>query len=127
MAPAVAALAAFLGGWQGAPVVVETIGGAARATSDINGVVVDLDKLCKATHSLIDALGDAHQKSHVLGALAGAADRICAAAADGPGIATDARLVGAVLTAVVAAETNAGGISAAVGISDVPGQRRTGR
>ena len=80
MAPAVAALAAFLGGWQAAPVVVETIGGAARATSDINGVVVDLDKLCKATDPLIDALGDVHPKSHVLGALAGAADRICAAA-----------------------------------------------
>jgi hypothetical protein len=127
MAPAVVALAAFLGGWQGAPVVVETIGGVARAASDVDGVVVDLDKLCKATDPLIDALGDAHPKSRVLRALAVAADKVCAAAADGPGLATDARLVGAALTAIGAAQTKALGMPMVAGISDASDPRRTGR
>jgi hypothetical protein len=127
MAPAVIALTAFLSGWQVAPVVIETIGGVTRAASDIDAVVVDLDKLCKATDPLIDALGDAHPKSRALRALVGAADKICAEAADGPGIATDAKLVGAVLTAIGTAETKARGMAAAVGISDVPRQSRTGR
>jgi hypothetical protein len=127
VAPAVAALAAFLGGWQGAPVVVEAIGRAARAASEINGVVVDVNKLCVATDPLIDALDDAHPKSRALAALAGAADRICAAAAHGPGIATDARLVGAALTAIGEARAKPRGAPESMGISNVPRPERTGR
>jgi len=127
MAPAVIALAAFLGGWQAAPVVVETVGGAARAASDIDGVVVDLEELCKATDPLINALGDAHPKSRALGALAGAAHRVCAAAADGPGIATDANLIGAVLSAIGAARAEARGTPAVTGIPNISDPRKTRR
>jgi hypothetical protein len=126
VAPAVVALAAFLGGWQGAPAVVEAIGGAARAASEINGVVVDVNKLCTATDPLIDALGDAHPKSRALAALVGAADRICAAAALGPGMATDLRLVGAALTAIGEARTKPRRASETTGVSDVSSPRRTG-
>ena len=127
MAPAVAALAAFLGGWQGAPVLVEAIGDAARAASVVDGVVVDLDKLCRATDPLIDALGDARSKSHTLNVLANAADRVCAAASEGPGVATDAKLVGATLTAIAEARAEALGTSAAPDTSYVPAHRTIGR
>lgn len=127
MAPAVVALATFLGGWQGAPIVIQTIGDAARVTSEIDGVVVDLDKLCKATDPLIDALGDAHPKSRALAALTGAADQVCSAAAQGPGFATDAKLVGAVLAAIGAAQTIAHVIPATVRNLDGLGQPKIGR
>ena len=127
MAPAVVALATLLGGWQGAPVVIQTIGDAARVTSDIDGVVVDLDKLCKATDPLIDALSDAHPKSRTLVALTGAADKVCSTAARGPGVATDAKLVGAVLAAIGAAQTIAHFVPATARNLDGLGQRRIGR
>ena len=97
IAPAV--FAAFLGGAHLAPWVV----GAGIAMTDIDGVEVDLDRLCRATDPLLDALADRYKSARLLDELTRAADRVCAIAAAGPGVVTDIRLVAAALQAIGAA------------------------
>ena len=102
MAPlllAPAGLAVFLGGAHLAPWVA----GAATAMTDIDGVEVDLAKLCRATDPLVDALADRHRSARLLDDFAHIADRVCAIAAAGPGAATDIRLIAAALRAIGAA------------------------
>jgi hypothetical protein len=95
-----AAFAALLAGAHLAP----WIAGAGGALTVADSVTADLDKLCQATDPLLDALADRHKNARWLDDLARAADRICAAAAGGPGIATDFRLVAATLQAIGSAQ-----------------------
>ncbi|HEY4923755.1 MAG TPA: hypothetical protein VII20_05010 [Roseiarcus sp.] len=94
-----AAFAAFLSGAHLAPWVA----GAAVAITDVDGVEVDLDKLCRATDPLLDALADRYTSARLLADITRAADRVCAIAAAGPGVATDIRLIAAALQAIAAA------------------------
>jgi hypothetical protein len=66
-------------------------------------VEVDLDKLCRATDPLLDALADRYTSARLLADITRAADRVCAIAAAGPGVATDIRLIAAALQAIAAA------------------------
>jgi hypothetical protein len=97
IAPAV--FAAFFGGAHLAPWVA----GATIAITDIDGVEVDLDRLCRATDPLLDALADRYRSARLLNDVTHAADRVCAIAAAGPGAVTDIRLVVAALQAIGAA------------------------
>ena len=94
-----AAFAAFLSVAHLAPWVA----GAAVAITDVDGVEVDLNKLCRATDPLVDALADRYTSARLLADIARAADRVCAIAAAGPGVATDIRLIAAALQAIAAA------------------------
>ena len=107
-APVVVALLAFLGGAKIAGLTGDLATGAV-IVADVDGVVVDAGKICNATDPLIDALGDRFPTSKTLADLAAAADRICGAVASGPGVATDAKLIGFVLTAIAAANARLGG------------------
>jgi hypothetical protein len=97
IAPAV--FATFLGGAHLAP----WIAGAGIAMTDIDGVEVDLDRLCRATDLLLDALADRYRSARLLDDVTRAADRVCAIAAAGPGVVTDIRLVAAALQSISAA------------------------
>jgi len=125
-APAVVAVLAFLSGSQAAGLsgVVTTTG---VVIADVDGAVVDLNKLCKATDPLIDALGDAFSKSAALNDIARAADKVCAAAAGGPSVIADARLIGVVLMAIGVAQAKIRGVMAVVPILDAPARRTTTR
>jgi hypothetical protein len=104
MAPLLIAPAAFvalLGGAHLAPWAAD----AARAVNEADGVVVDVERLCNATDPLLDALADRPGSARWLDAIARAADRICAAAATGPGPTADIDLVIATLQAIRSAET----------------------
>jgi hypothetical protein len=124
MAPlliAPAAVAAFLGGAHLAPWVA----GAAIAITDIDGVEIDLDKLCRATDPLLDALADRHRSARLLDEVARAADGVCAIAAAGPGVVTDIRLVAAALQAIGVARAQLRSTSGAS--VDVATPARSGR
>jgi hypothetical protein len=126
MAPlliAPAALAAFLGGAHLAPWVA----GAAVAITDIDGVEVDFDKLCRATDPLLDALADRYRNARLLDDVARAADRVCAIAASGPGVATDIRLIAAVLQAIGAAQAELRRAASATPTADTLMRARIGR
>jgi len=125
-APAVVAVVAFLGGAQVAGLTgVATTTGAVIA--DVDGAVIDLNKLCKATDPLVDAVGDVFSKSTVLKDIVRAADKVCAAAAAGPGVVTDARFVGLALTAIGAAQAKIHGAMTVVPIPGAPARKATAR
>jgi hypothetical protein len=121
IAPAV--FAAFFGGAHLAPWVAA----AGIAMTDIDGVEVDLDRLCRATDPLLDALTDRHQSVRLLDAITQAADHICTIAAAGPGVATDIRLVAAALQAIGAARAKLGNAATTVPIADSVARVHIGR
>jgi hypothetical protein len=115
--------AALLGGAHLSP----WIAGAGVAIADADGVTVDLDRLCKATDPLLDALADRAGSTRWLTTLARAADRICAAAAAGPGFATDIQVVAAALQAIGSAEAVLRAGAVAIPVPDVSARKKTGR
>jgi len=117
-----AALAALLGGGQLAPWAA----GAAVAVADLDAVVVDIGRLCAAADPLLDALAARPGRSRAFFTLTRSADRVCAAAAAGPGVAADIGLVIEALRALRAAKTALGAAAAPARIA-IPAPRRTGR
>lgn len=118
-----AAFAAVLGGAHLAPLAAF----AGAAMTEVDGVTVDLNRLCEATDPLIDALADRYGHGRSLDEFARAADRVCAIAAAGPGFATDIRLLGVVLQTIGAAEAKLQNAPAAAPIAASAARLKTGR
>jgi hypothetical protein len=112
IAPAV--LAVLLGGAPLAPWIADT----GTAITIVDGVTVDLAKLCLVTDPLLDALADRPGGARWLTIVTHAADRVCAAAAAGPGAAQDIGLVIAALQAIHSAKAE---LSADTTVAPTPG------
>jgi hypothetical protein len=115
--------AAFLGGAHLAPWVASV----GAATTDIDGVIVDVDRLCRATDPLLDALVDHNRSARLLADIARAADRICAIAAAGPGVATDMRLVAATLQAIGSVQADLRSAAPGAAVTDATAPAKAGR
>ncbi|WP_158815505.1 hypothetical protein [Methylocapsa sp. S129] len=118
-----AAFATFLAGAHLAP----WIAGAGVVITDIDGVAVDLGRLCKATDPLLDALADRAGSARWLVVMTHAADRICAAAAAGSGVAGDIGLIAETLQAISSVQAELRSVASVAPVANDSIRRKTER